>query len=37
MPLPKVALPNLKQKEEAVEELISKLYKTILQHSIEGW
>ncbi len=24
-------------KEEAVEELISKLYKTILQNSIEGW
>jgi len=28
---------KFKTKEEAVEELISKLYKTILQNSIEGW
>jgi len=28
---------KFKSKEEAVEELISKLYKTILQNSIEGW
>jgi len=28
---------KFKTKEEAVEELISKLYRTVLQNSIEGW
>ena len=28
---------KFKTKEEAVEELIAKLYRTVLQNSIEGW